>query len=142
MRNLFTLSVLALGLVVALAEAQTPADRTRARIPYGVGVEHMKSEQWEKAAEAFQQAIDIDREFELAHYMLGRAEMALKHYVAASVALRRCKELYLAQAGRRFSNAQEAQRYRNDRLLEIDELIRQAQSGPATMRSADQLRQL
>lgn len=74
--------------------------------------------------------------------MLGRADMALKRFVAASLAYVKCKELYLAQAGRRFSNAQEAQRYRNDRLLEIDELIRQTQSGPATMRSSEQLRQL
>src|SRR4030095_3191791 len=74
--------------------------------------------------------------------MLGRADMALKRYVAAAVAMLKCKEIYLAQAGRRFSNAQEAQRYRNDRLLEVDELIRQAQSGRTTQRSADQLRQL
>jgi tetratricopeptide (TPR) repeat protein len=102
----------------------------------------MKSEQWEKAAAAFQQAIDIDPEFDLAYYMLGRADMPLKRYVAASVAFQKCKDLFLARAGRRFSNAQEAQRYRNDRLLEIDELIRQAQTGPTTTRSSEQLRQL
>jgi tetratricopeptide (TPR) repeat protein len=102
----------------------------------------MRSEQWEKAAAAFQQAIEIDNEFELAYYMLGRADMALRQYVAASVAFVKCKELYLAQAGKRFSSAQEAQRYRNDRLLELDELIRQAQTGPSTNRSQDQLRQL
>lgn len=142
MRTFIAFTLLALGAVVVPAAAQSPTDRARARVPYGTGFEHMRSEQWEKAAAAFQQAIDIDKEFELAYYMLGRADMALKRYVAASVAINRCKELYLAQAGKRFSNAQEAQRYRNDRLIELDELIRQAQSGPSTQRSADQLRQL
>jgi tetratricopeptide (TPR) repeat protein len=140
-RTILTLVTLALSASLTIA-AQGQPDRARARVPYAIGFEHMKSEQWEKAAAAFQQAIDIDKEFELAYYMLGRADMALKRFVAASVSMRRCKELYLAQAGKQFSSAQEAQRYRNDRLIEIDELIRQAQSGPATGRSADQLRQL
>ena len=39
------------------------------------------------------------------------------------------------QAGRQFSNAQEAQRYRSNRLTELDEMIRQVQSAPQT--SAD-----
>ncbi|MGH9202810.1 MAG: hypothetical protein ACRD2A_16415, partial [Vicinamibacterales bacterium] len=92
--------------------AQPQTDRARARIPYGIGVEHMRSEKWEEAAKAFQQAVDIDSQFDLAFYMLGRADMALTRYVAASLAFRRCKEIYLAQAGRRFASAQEAQRYR------------------------------
>jgi tetratricopeptide (TPR) repeat protein len=146
-RCFITFGVAAFTLAMAIlghAQTQTQAQslRVRARIPYNIGFEHMRSEQWEKAAAAFQQAVDIDSEFELAYYMLGRADMALKRYVAASVAMLRCKELYLAQAGKRFSNAQEAQRYRNDRLTELDELIRQAQSAPPTTRSAEQLRQL
>jgi tetratricopeptide (TPR) repeat protein len=143
-RRFITFGVVAFSLsVVALAQAPPqPTERTRARVPYGVGFEHMRSEQWEKAAAAFQQAIDIDSEFELAFYMLGRADMALKRYVAASTAFQKCKDLYLAQAGKRFSSQQEAQRYRNDRLTELDELIRQAQTGPTTNRSQDQLRQL
>jgi Tfp pilus assembly protein PilF len=145
-RRFITFGVVVFSLAMAIDSlAQTPTtptERVRARVPYNIGFEYMKSEQWEKAAAAFQQAVDIDNEFELAYYMLGRADMPLKRYVAASAAFRRCKELYLAQAGRRFSNAQEAQRYRNDRLLEIDELIRQTQSGPPTARSSEQLRQL
>jgi tetratricopeptide (TPR) repeat protein len=142
-RTLITLTLLALGPAATFPlDAQSLSDRARARVPFGIGMEHMQSEQWEKAALAFQQAADIDRDFDLAYYMLGRADMALKRYVAASVAIQKCKDIYLAQAGKRFSNMQEAQRYRNDRLLEIDELIRQAQSGPATVRSSDQLRQL
>jgi tetratricopeptide (TPR) repeat protein len=145
-RRFITFGLVAVGLAMAIdGQAQTSSQstlRTRARVPYGIGFEHMRSEQWEKAAAAFRQAVDIDNEFELAYYMLGRANMPLKQYVAASMAFLKCKELYLAQAGKRFSNAQEAQRYRNDRLTELDELIRQAQSGPATTRSAEQLRQL
>ena len=145
MRRFITFGAVLFTLATAidgLAQTEAQSLRTRARIPYGIGFEHMRSEQWEKAAAAFQQAVDIDNEFELAYYMLGRADMPLKRYVAASMAFLKCKELYLAQAGKRFSNAQEAQRYRNDRLTELDDLIRQAQSGPTTNRSAEQLRQL
>jgi tetratricopeptide (TPR) repeat protein len=144
-RRFITFGVVGFSLAIAIygyAQTSTQSARARARIPYGIGFEYMRSEQWEKAAEAFQQAVDIDNEFELAYYMLGRADMPLKRYIAASAAFLKCKQLYLAQAGKQFSNAQEAQRYRNDRLIEIDELIRQTQSGPPTARSSEQLRQL
>ena len=37
-------------------------------------------------------------------------------------------------AGKQFTSRQEAQRYRQDRLTEIDEAIRQDQTGPQTAR--------
>jgi Flp pilus assembly protein TadD len=68
--------------------------------------------------------------------------MALKKYVEAVAAYTKSRDLYRSQAGRQFSNQQEAQRYRRDRITEIDEQIRMAQTGPQTMQSQDQLRQL
>ena len=41
-----------------------------------VGWENMKAEAWDKAAKSFQAAVDIDQTYELAYYMLGRANMA------------------------------------------------------------------
>jgi tetratricopeptide (TPR) repeat protein len=54
----------------------------------------------------------------------------------------KCRDLYRAQAGKQFTNKQEAQRYRRDRITEIDESIRQLQSGPQSMTNQDRLRQL
>ena len=39
-------------------------------------------------------------------------------------------------AGKQFTNRQDAQRYRQDRLTEIDEIIRQYQTGPQTAADA------
>jgi tetratricopeptide (TPR) repeat protein len=68
--------------------------------------------------------------------------MALKQYVSAISALSRCRDLYRAQVGRQFSNQQDAQRARADRITELDEMIRQVQAGPQTIQAQDQLRQL
>ena len=128
--------------MTASSTAQDGADRERARLHNRLGWESMRAEAWPEAAKYFQQAIDLDPTYEYAYYGLGRANMAMKKYPAAIAVLERCRELYRAQAGRQFANAQEAQRYRRDRILEIDEQIRQVQSMPQSMRTADLLRQL
>ena len=137
--------VLALTVVLFTAAspvfAQTDATRERARAQNRLGWEQMSAESWESAAKYFQNAIDIDPAFEIAHYGLGRANMALKKFSAAAAAYVRCRELLRAQAGKVFTNSQEAQRYRRDRLVEIDEQIRQIQSGPQTAARQDMLRQ-
>jgi tetratricopeptide (TPR) repeat protein len=117
---------------VAPALAQSPADRNKARIENRVGWDYMKSEQFEPAVKAFQSAVEIDPTFEVPWYGLGRAHLALKQFVAATSALERCRTLYEQQAGRQFTNQQEAQRYRRDRIIEIDEMIRLQQSGRPT----------
>ena len=136
--------VLALLTLVASSPvvAQNPADRSRAATQNRLGWDYMRTESWDKAAAAFQSAIDIDPTFEVPYYGLGRADMALKQYVAAIAALSKCRELYQAQVGRQFANAQEAQRYRQDRITEIDEQIRQVNSMPPSIQQQDQLRQL
>jgi tetratricopeptide (TPR) repeat protein len=140
MRTLLALTI-ALATLASTVAAQTPADRERARAQNRLGWEQMTSESWESAARYFQSAIDIDPAFEIPHYGLGRANMALKKFPAAVAAYARCRDLYRAQAGKIFTNQQEAQRYRRDRLTEIDEQIRQIQSGPQTVARIDLLRQ-
>lgn len=137
------------SLVVALvlactttAVAQPPADRNKARAQNRLGWDYMKSEQFENAVNAFQSAVETDPAFEMPWYGLGRAHLALKQFVSATSALVRCRELYEQQAGRQFTSQQEAQRFRQDRLTEIDEMIRQVQSGPQTLQRQDQMRQL
>jgi tetratricopeptide (TPR) repeat protein len=136
------IAALMLPVVSLPALAQMNPERERARIQYRIGWEDMRSEAWEKAAKSFQNAIDIDGSYELAYYMLGRANMALKRYPQAVAAYTKCRDLYEAQAGRQFSNAQEAQRARSNRLTELDDLIRQVQSAPPTAQTQEQMRQL
>lgn len=137
--------LLAVTLILAAgfgAIAQDRSSRERARVQNKLGWEDMKAEAWARAAKSFQSAIEIDPEFEIPYYGLGRANMALKKFDAAVVALERCRNLYRAQASRQFTNAQEAQRYRRDRITEIDEQLRQVQSMRPTAATADLIRQL
>ena len=141
MRRSFAIAVTVV-VAATVALAQTPDDRKRARINVQWGWEQMTAEKWEGAARSFQQAIDIDKSFEDAYYGLGRANIALKKYVAAIDVLSACRDLYQASAGRRFSSQQDAQRYRFDRITELDEQIRQVQSGPQTQQAQELMRQL
>ena len=136
----------AVGILLAMAgtivSAQPSLDRERARPHYRAGWDYMRIEAFADAAKAFQQAIDIDPQFEDAYYSLGRAQMQLKQFAQAVNAYIKCRDLYQAKAGQFFANRQEAQRFRQDRLTEIDEQIRQLQQGPQTVTIQDRLRQL
>jgi tetratricopeptide (TPR) repeat protein len=123
-------------------QRQREQSRSRAMLPYKLALEDMRSEQWEKAAAGFQRAIDIDSSFEMAYYALGRALMPQKKYAAAVAALSSCRDLYRQEAGRQFSNQQEAQQYRRERLTELDDLIRQYQGAPQTIQNIETVRQL
>lgn len=136
-------SMIALILLGAVAAgAQSPTLRDRARAENKRGWDYMRAERFEDAVKAFQSAVEADPTFEMPWYGLGRAHLAAKQFVSAASALTRCRDLYLAQVGRRFTNQHEAQRFRADRVIELDEMIRQIQSGPQTLRSQDQLRQV
>jgi tetratricopeptide (TPR) repeat protein len=124
------------------AAAQTSMERERARPYVRSAWEFMRNEAWPDAAKSFQQAIETDREFEDAYYGLGLAQMRMKKYAEAIAAYVKCRDLYRAQAGKKFTNTQDAQRYRQDRLTEIDEQIRMNQTGPQSLTSQDRVRQL
>jgi tetratricopeptide (TPR) repeat protein len=135
-----TFAVMLLAPVAAIT--QTSQDRERARPHYRTGWQFMRLEAWADAAKAFQQAIDVDPAFEDAYYSLGRANMGLKKYTEAIAAYTKSRDLYRAQAGRMFTNQQEAQRYRQDRLMELDEVLRSLQTGTQTMRIQEQARRV
>ena len=78
----------------------------------------------------------------MAYYALGRALMPQKKFADAAGAFAKCRDLYVTQAGRQFSNQQEAQQYRRERITELDEIIRQYQQGPQTTRTIEAVRQL
>ena len=129
-------------LPVVTLSAQLKPNRERARVYYRLGLENLRAEAWEEAARSFQRAIDVDPEFDLAHFGLGRADMGMKKYTDAVAAFSKCRDLLRAQAGRQFSNAHEAQRYRRQRMDEIDETIRLYQTGLQTAQTQTAIRQL
>jgi len=136
------LALIGLVLFSVSLNAQVSPERDRARPHVRSAWESMRTEAWAEAAKAFQQAIDVDREFEDAYYGLGLANMRMKKYVEAIQAYLKCRDLYQAMAGKQFSNRQDAQRYRQDRMTEIDEVMRQLQSGPQSMTTQERIRQL
>ena len=139
-RTATLLAVLCFSL--ASAHAQQNPTRNRAMTPYRLGLEEMRREAFDKAERAFQQAIDIDQTFEMAYYMLGRAQMPQKKYREAVASFSKARDLYETSAGRRFSNAQDAQHVRRERIEEIDEALRQLQQGPQTNQTLTYIRQL
>ncbi len=143
MRRLTLLVGLLIAVTAGITGAQPARSRDRAMQDYRAGMENMRAEQWEKAAASFKRAIDIDPSFEMAYYALGRANMPQKKYVEAVAAFTKCRDLYQAEAGRSFANVQERQQHLRERMTEIDELIRQYQSAPATtVQASEALRQL
>jgi tetratricopeptide (TPR) repeat protein len=136
------------AIVVALsvvAVAQPQQNRERARPHYRAGEEYLRIEAWPEAAKSFRQAIGIDPEFEVAYYGLGRAQMAQKQYVDAIASYTKCRDLYRAEGGRRFTNQQDARRHWQDRIMEVDDVLRQYQQGSQsqqTSQTTQRLRQL
>jgi tetratricopeptide (TPR) repeat protein len=140
------LLVLVLRLAAAPALAQPPIasnpDFERARTHYLRGWEQMRAEHFEEAAEQFQTAIDIYPKYPLAHYSLGRADMALKRYADAIRAFTLCRDLYAVKVSDKFNSQMEAQRYREDRRLELQELRNQFTKGPQNNQTQDMVRQI
>ena len=133
-RVLLLLALAAAGVPAALASAQPPgqtnADAERARAHYINGWQYMRAERFNEAAGEFQAAIDLNEKYELAYYGLGRAYLALHRYSDAVQSLSTCRDLYSAQASAKFNSQMEASRYRQDRLMELQDLKNQYSKGP------------
>ena len=127
--------------IAAAAVAQSPADKERARIQNRLGWEALRSEKYAQAITSFQAAIEIRPDYEYAHYGLGRAFLASRQFAHAVTVLEKCRDLYRAQGSRQFSNIQDAQRFRQDRIMEIDEQIRLLQTARPTAATLDLARQ-
>ena len=99
----------------------------RANRHYKSGWEAMHKESWDEAAKEFQAALDADDKFALAYYSLGRAEMGRKNFQQAIAAYTACKSLYLRMSGERFTNQLDYRKRLEDRILEYQTAIQQAQ---------------
>ena len=120
---------------------QGQADRDRARTYNRLGWEALRSEKYDEAIRSFRDAIDLRPDYEYAYYGLGRAHLASRQYVQAIAALEKCRDLYRAQGSKQFSSIQDVQRFRQDRIMEIDEQIRMLNSARPTVATQDLVRQ-
>jgi len=87
-----------LAVVLSLAARARAAEPHKARDAerhYRAGVESMKSEAWDEAADEFRAAIAADPDMVLAHYNLGQCRMAQRRYVEAVAAYRSTKDAFI-----------------------------------------------
>ena len=140
------ISIVLVCISTAAASAeQTPrpnAEAERAQLHYRLGWESLRSEAFEAAVKEFQQAIDLSPKFALAYCGLGKAHMGLHRYPNAVAAFEACRDFYVAKAGEKFSGQFDANRQRQDRIMELQELARQSRQGPQTQGAQDQQRQI
>ena len=135
------LASLAAAMVVATVAAQIPSARERARSSYEAGLAHMQNENFDAAVDSFQGAVRIDPQHEMAYYMLGRVQLMLRQYVAASYSLARSRDIFAAQANERFTDKQEGDRRRRDSITELEKIISQLQLQKPTPQIQEMIRQ-
>jgi len=131
--------VVAFCLAGALLADTSPAfaqhisiEAQRATRAYKAGWDAYHQEAWADAARSFQQAIEIDPNYALAYYSLGRTEMQRRDFPKAIAAYLKCRNVYLASQGQAFANQVDARKHLDDQLLEYRTALTQANqvSGP------------
>jgi tetratricopeptide (TPR) repeat protein len=122
-------AVLALVLLASPAYAQfaSEQDRREAVQHYRDGQEFMSAEQFERAAEAYQKAIDKDRLLTLAHYGLGQANMSLRRFASAIQAFTNCREAYRTLHGLAERDRVAVERQRDEEIRELKDTARRLQ---------------
>jgi tetratricopeptide (TPR) repeat protein len=138
-------SVLPVLLAIAVQTVSKPPARSAgddqlANAHYRSGWELIARESWAEAVREFEAAVELNPDFKLAHYGVGRANMGLKKFPEAVRAYERCRDLYLAQASRNFSNKADADRIMADDTMQIDMAISRLQAGPQTAQAQAQIR--
>ena len=108
----------------------TDADRRSALTYYRSGQELLASEQFEKAAEAFRNAITFEPLLTDAHYGLGHAYMALERYASAIQAFGRCIEAAKTLHDLRNRDRVAADRAIDEELRELKETMRRRKGQP------------
>ena len=129
-------SVLATGAVAQLLNA-----RERAQPSYDAGLAHMQNESFDAAVDSFRGAIIIDPSFEMAHYMLGRVQLMLRQYPAATNSLVKARDLFAAQANEHFDTKADQQRRRRELINEMTNEISRLQQARQTPQVQERIRQ-
>ena len=139
-------------LLVALILAATPAiaqppprtnpDAALGQVHYNSAWDLMRSEKYEDAIAEFREALRLNPKLNMARYGIGRAQMALHQYDAAIQEYTACRSYILAQEGAKYTGQAEANRVRQDRMMELQDLQRQYSKGPQNNQTADMQRQI
>jgi tetratricopeptide (TPR) repeat protein len=144
MRSTIATLIVAFVVSIGVSGQRISSESNSAVAQYRIGWQMMNMEAWEDAARAFQNAIEMNPKWADAYYSLGRARMAQRRYVDAITAYSTCRELIVARGGAQFSSQLDANRFRQDRMLEYREEIRAMQQGPQsqTQRGQQTIRKL
>lgn len=134
--------LIAVPVLAQHAPGQTNAGNERAQAHYVTGWQQMHAEHYEAAVDEFHSATELNPKFQLAFYGLGRAYQNLHRYREAIEALTTCRQLYNAQASQKFNSQMEADRYRSDRLLELEDMKTQISKGAQSNRTQEMTRQV
>jgi tetratricopeptide (TPR) repeat protein len=105
------------------------ARRQQAIQHYRNGQELMFAEQFEKAAEEFRRAIELDSLLTLAHYGLGQSYMAQKRYASAIQAYLGCREAYRTIFTLQQSRTIQMDRHADEEIRELRDTIQALQRG-------------
>jgi tetratricopeptide (TPR) repeat protein len=127
---------------MAGTRVRSAADEQLASGHYRSGWESMAAESWVEAAREFKAAIDINPQFKLAYYGLGRANMGLKRFPDAARAYEQCRDIYLSQASRNFASKSEADRMVSDDVMQIDMALSRLLGAPQTPQVQAQISQM
>lgn len=113
----------------SLQDVVSPQNRAQAAEHYRAGLANMRVEAWPEAEQEFRSAVRLDPLFVMAHYGLGQARMALKHYPDAAEAFLGCREAHLRLAALQHTDRALADQRREDEIRELEESLRLFQSG-------------
>lgn len=124
----------ALALFVAgrsFASAGVPPDAMAHRMAlerYRTGQQLLLRDDFPRAADEFQAAIQLDPGLALAHYGLGQSYMGLKSYMQAVHAFTRCRETYAEQAASAIAQGARMNQWVEDEIRGLKDTQRQLEA--------------
>lgn len=122
-------------LAAALLVAPIPQSiQAQAKLREGQAL--MATEKFEEAAQAFRQAIALDRDITMAYYGLGQATMALKQYPAAVTAFQGARDAFRRRAAENLTRSMENDELREDRIRALRDKIHQNTDRPLPLTTA------
>lgn len=131
------------GAAQALQVQRSPSAAAQAANKhYAQGWSAIRAESWDDAAREFQAAIESDGRFALAYYSLGRAEVGRRDFAKAIAAYRKCKDLFESSGAEGFTTQMEMRQRLNDRILEVQAALNQANNLVSTPKAGSQTQSL
>jgi tetratricopeptide (TPR) repeat protein len=128
-----------------LAQIADEAHRAEALRLFRVGQELLSGEQFEKAIDAFSEAVKNDRLLSIAHYGIGQANMNLRRYASATKAYRDCIEAMRTLHDLAQDHVFEVDRQREEEIRELRTVLNLPTRGtrvPTRMQFEQRLRDL